>query len=254
MNGLDSQKQSIREKVLAAIKAGDVTMRPKWHFMLRAILFVTGIVLMFLAIIYLASFIIFILSDTGTWFLPIFGAPGWFEFFRSLPWILILLALVFIIVMELLVRHYTFAYRQPLLYSAIGIIVLVVIGSTSLAALHFHDHFLRYAEDIHLPIASDFYHGFGTTHHDNVHLGTITTTTDDGFLIREHRGGILRVIISSQTRFPLGTDFAEGDTVLVFGARNDDMINALGVREVEEGTSSIPEFHRRPFRFSPAPH
>ena len=88
-------KPSMKNDVLKAIQAGQVKMRPKWQFITKAALMVLGVVLAALATLYLVSFIVFILRQTGVLFVPAFGPGAFGVFFMSLPWLLILLAAVF---------------------------------------------------------------------------------------------------------------------------------------------------------------
>ncbi len=236
---------------MEAIKSGHVTMRPRWHFILKASLFAVGVMVVLLLLLYVASFAIFASHQTGIWFVTIFGSRGWYEFFISFPWILVALILVFIVILEVLVRHYSFGYGQPLLFSAVGIMVIVIIGGVVLARTPFHGRLFRYAEEDKLPLAGRFYRSFGLQRMRNVHVGAIIEVTDGGFAMENRRRENLQVVVSPQTTFPLGTDFAEGDTVVVFGERNDSLIKALGIRKVDNefGPPMMKsDMMHRPFR------
>lgn len=244
-------KKSIRDQVLEAIENGRVKMRPKWHFILKSALLITGTIILVLTLLYLASFIIFVLRQTGILFVPIFGSGGWRVFFSSLPWFLLLLLLVFIVILEALIRRYSFAYRRPLVYSAAGIVLAIIIGGYAVAETSLHGRMFKNAEKGRLPIAGRLYRKYGLMRFQNIHLGTITETTDNGFVIQNRRGETLRVIITPETRFPLGTDFARNDTVVVLGKRNDGEIRAIGIRKVSDefGREQVlrKEDERKPF-------
>ncbi len=233
---------------MEAIKAGRVKMRPKWHFVLKAVLAALGGILLLLAVLYLTSFILFILRQTGVLFVPVFGFGGWHIFFTSLPWLLIFLLMIFIIVLEILVRRYSFAYRRPLLYSAAGIALLAIIGGYIVAATPLHGKLFKNAERGNLPFAGRFYREYGLQRLQNVNLGIIIEITNEGFLIQNRRNDILRVIITPETRFPLGTDFAENDTVVVFGERDDGAVRALGVRKVGDEFGPEPDMRNPDLR------
>jgi len=201
MNQSPDQKP-IQEKVLAAIEAGQVKMRPRWHFVLQAILMAMGGVLLLLTLVYLASFIIFSLRQTGVWFVPIFGSAGWREFLHSLPWILILLTGAFLAVLEILVRRYAFAYRQPLLVSALGILVVVLLGGLIVAQTPFHRRLFESARQGRLPVAGPFYRQFGMPRLDDVHRGTIVQVVRNGFVLKEMEGELRRRADVSAGRVP----------------------------------------------------
>lgn len=236
-NGLneESNKKSIKEIVLEKIKAGKIRMIPRWHFVLRAALLAVGFVIFLLSSLYIVSLILFILRKTGIWLLPIFGIRGIGVFFTSIPWLLVILGVVFIIILELLVRHYSFGYRKPLLYSVVGIIFFVAGVSVFLLNTQFHEGLYKRAHIGRLPIVGQLYRNYESMRNNNAHIGTITEITDNGFGIENPRGEILSIIVTSETSFPLGLDFQKGDRVLVLGDRDDDTVNALGIQRIDDG-------------------
>jgi len=233
MTNGEANSKPIKEKLLEVIRRGGTTMRPRWHFVLRAMLLALGVALAAFALLYLVSFTVFSLHETGAWFVPVFGPGGWFALFRSLPWVLIALSVVFVIVLELLVRHYSFAYRAPLLYSILGIVLLAAIGGG--VAAPFHRGPFRSARGGQLPFAGPLYQHFGLQRIQDIHHGTIVASLPNGFVMESVRGGTSTVIITPQTRLPFGSAFDPGDLVVVFGGEmGGGTIQALGVREVEE--------------------
>lgn len=232
-NDVGREKKSIREDILAAIKSGQVKMRPKWHFVLKAVLAVLGVLILLLTIFYLASFIIFILRQTGILFVPVFGPQGWYAFFAHLPLFLIILLIIFIIILELLVRHYSFAYRRPLLYSVLGISILAAIGAFAVANSSFHGGMSKYAEKNRETFVGRFYGEYGRPRFRDVHRGMIIEMINSGFTMRNRREEVLTIIISRRTRLPLGADFSSGDIVVVFGPRDGNLVQAFGIQELE---------------------
>ena len=233
-------KKPIRERVLEAIKSGQVKMRPKWHFILKTALAAIGGIILLLAILYFTSLIIFMMRrTTGIWFVQIFGPHEWFDFLLSLPWLLIIFALLFVIILEILVERYSFAYRRPLLYSAIGIVILAVIGGFLVAGTSLHDRLFKYTEGNRppppfMPFASPLYHGFGQPHPRNIHIGEIIEIVKDGFVIKNQLGEILTIIISPQTRLPLNKNLSKGDIIAVFGERKNNNILAFGIKDIDK--------------------
>jgi hypothetical protein len=61
-NGMDKKnsENSISNNIEQAIKSGQVKMRPRWHFVLKTVLAISGGLFVLLTILYLASLIIFI--------------------------------------------------------------------------------------------------------------------------------------------------------------------------------------------------
>ncbi len=245
----------LRDKVLGAIKSGQVKMRPKWHYVLKTALAITGGVLLSLALLYMVSFIFFALRANGVWFMPLFGLSGMRTFVMSLPWLLIGASLLFIIILEILVKRYAFAYRKPLLYSVLGILALAIIGGFALARAPFHRSLLRRAQEDRPPLTGPFYREFGMHRFHDIHPGAITLIIDDGFILHTPQGETFTVRLVPETRLPFGFNFAEGDEVVVFGEREDDIVEARGILEINDEMmgprlyrNTPPKMMRPPFR------
>lgn len=239
-------KHSLRDAVISKIKSGEAHMKPKWHFVLNTVLAVVGIVLVVLVLLYIASFIVFAMRQTGVWFVPSFGFRGIWLFISSVPWVLVLLGIIFIAVLELLVRHYSFAYRKPLLYSVIGIFGLVIIGTIILMQTELHQGFYRHAQEGDLPIAGPLYREFGMREFDDLHPGTITQLSSEGFTMTTRHDESVTVTITDETRIPPGSSFVVGDEVVVWGERDDDHIDARGIHAMDMRMPRRPGIGPRP--------
>ena len=248
---MNQEQSPIKAKILAAIESGKVTMRPRWHFVLQATLVICGLVIVLLALLFLTSFIIFSLRQTGVWFTPSFGYRGIGLFLTSLPWLLIGLTIVFIVILEILVKKYSFAYRQPLLYSALGLVLIVTLGGIAVARTPFHSGIMRQAREHHFPIAEPFYGDLGMMKPSGVHAGNIEEVTEGGFVLNSRRGESINIIVTPDTQLPSGYDLLEGDMVVVIGERDDDTVQALGIREIEAMPGEFMPHYPFPQRFRP---
>lgn len=228
-----SQKKSLQNIILEKIKNNKARMRPKWYFILSAALIAAGLILATLALLYLASFILFILRQTGIWFLPTFGLRGIGALLISFPWLLVLVGIVFVILLEALVRRYSFAWRKPLLYSLLGIIIFVTFASLIVSKTSLHEGLFKRARRGELPFAGSLYRGYGMPKTKDIHVGMIAEITSDGFKMETPRGEVLTIIVTSKTSFPLGTDFQKNDRVVVLGERNDGTVKATGIRRID---------------------
>lgn len=225
-------EKKLRENILATIQTGQAKMTPRWHFLLRAALFFFGFVFIFLCALYLLSFTLFVLDKSQLWFVPQFGAHGVFIFFRSLPWLLLSIVLVFLIILQILARHYSFSYQRPLLFSVLGILLFVILGSSVIQKLGFHEGVSEYSRVHKLPLAAPMYERFEFGEEQSVYPGVIIEIRDPNFSIRSRRQEILKVEVTDETRFPVGKRFVIGDEVLVLGEREEDTIEAYGVRPI----------------------
>jgi len=248
---MNQEPSPIKDKILAAIDTGKVKMRPRWHFILQTSLIIVGVALISLTLLFLISFIIFSLRNTGVWFAPSFGYRGIGVFLTSLPWLLIVLTVIFVVLLEILVKKYSFAYRQPLLYSALALVLIVTIGGVAIAQTPFHRGVMRQTFERHLPIAEPFYRGGGMMGPGLIHAGSIEEITANGFILSSRLGEDLNIITSPKAQFPAGYDLIEGDLIVVMGERSDDTVQAFGVREIEAMPGEFIPRHQFPQRFRP---
>jgi len=237
---------SIKDSVLTKIKSGQIKMIPKWQFVLKAFMVILGIIILGLALLYLASFIIFTLRQSGAWFAPTFGINGIGAFITSLPWLLIIISILFLAFLEILVRKYSFAYRKPILYSLVALIGFVSVISLIIGQVGFHRSAFKFTKEGFIPFARPFYEKFGQMQADGIYFGEISQLKDSGFLMVNRQEKEYEVLFTPETRFPFGEDFAEGDNVVVLGDLNNSLITADGIREVDEGWHRPPMMNMMP--------
>lgn len=239
------EKKSIKKLVLEKIESGKTAMKPKWHFALKAVLAGTGIFIFFLLSLFVFSFIVFALHKSGAWFVPAFGSRGIGGLFSAIPWVLVGAGIIFIVVLEVLARKYAFAYRKPLLYSVVGIVVLVISGGLAVSATRMHDSFSRFVMEKDIPFAGPIYKEFHMKRFPDVHPGIVREIKESGFLLENELGGIYDVFVTRATRFPFGSEIEGGDSVVVMGERKENVIRAFGVRRVDEDFVPFREFKGR---------
>ncbi len=221
-------ERKMKNGVMDAIRAGKTPMRPKWHFALKGALFVTGTLIVFAVTLCIASFVVFSLRETGAWAAPLYGMRGLPPFFRALPATLVTLSLVFIAILETLVRRYSFAYRAPLLYSLVAVLALVVTASVFMAPLH--RAAFRAARHGRMPVGGQLYRQFGVGRARNVRHGTVESLVEGGFVLRDIEDATSLVLVAPETHLPEGMAFNVGDTVTVFGIEDGEAIRAQAAR------------------------
>ena len=227
-------KPSLEKNVMDAIRSGRARMRPRWKFMLSGALAALGVIILVCTLLYIASFAFFMLRQSGAFFVPIFGWQGLFAFFAALPLILILLLVLFVVVLEVLVRRYRVGYRTPLLVSVLAILVIVVIGGYAIERTHIHSELLVQARAPGgLPSPLSVMYRAGAQHVPGIYHGTIISMIPGGFLLADENGaGTTTVLIDPSTRLPLGSGFAPGQEVVVFGQSASGTVHAMGIRAV----------------------
>jgi len=214
--------QPIKKNILDSIER--LSQKPKWHFVAMTIVCIVGLVVILGILLYLASFIIFTLSEQKVMFAPEFGWRGIGIFIMSLPWLLILASLILILAFEALMRRYALVFRRPLVYSLIGLVLIVAFGGIALTHAHVNEHMQG-----RWPMEA-LYHGYVGRPLSNLHTGVVQEIDPNGFMMKNRFEELLSVIVSSHTRFPHGEDIETDDSVLVVGQRTDHKIKAEGIR------------------------
>lgn len=146
MNDKQSQPPTspLQERVLASIRSGKAAMRPRWHFVLKAILLGVGVCIVGLLLLFLASLSFWRFHEA-----------------QRLSVELVLLSIIFIVVLEVLVRRYAFAWRRPLLVSALLILVAALLFGFGLSRTRLHPGLYNYTQRHRLPGPGYLYRHFG---------------------------------------------------------------------------------------------
>ncbi len=230
-----NETPTLKKDIMRAIREGKVHMRPRWRYILSGTLAALGGAILFLTLLYIVSFGIFMLRQSGAFFVPIFGWRGLFAFFAALPVVLIVLLAAFVVILEILVQRYRVGYRTPLLVSAGAILGIVLLGGYALERTHIHEVVLEQARgEGALPALRMIYPTNGH-HMENIYRGTIISMTSSGFEMLDDTGiGTTSVRIDRSTRLPLGADFGPGEKVVVFGDEASGTVHAYGVREIDD--------------------
>lgn len=222
----------LKNSILKKIQAGEVAMTPRWHFVLKTVLVVTGVVLTVLGLLYVLSFVLFVLRATGVLFVPYFGFHGVIAFLQSTPWLLVALALVFVVALELLVRQFAFAYKKPLLTVLGGIVLIGILGTIAIAQTPLHTELESRAHMGRLPIMGAVYREYGEQISHVAHVGTISALDSDGFVLVNRRGSELEVRLTEETKIPRHVVLSEGMAVVVLGTVHEGRVVAEGIRSI----------------------
>jgi len=208
---------NINKEVLEKIKKEEIKMRPKSYFVLRGLLLILGAVFIFLLSFFFVSLIIFILRSNGSLLLPRFGFRGIGMLLTSFPYLLAIIALLFIIILEIFAKHYKFIYQKPLLYSIVGITIIVLLGGFLFIKIPIHDKVLENKTINSL---------YGKGDLEKSQIGQVIEITETGFILESKIGKIFTVRIEIK-------DIKEGDWVIVIGEKENGVIDAKGVRKIE---------------------
>lgn len=229
-----SDTHSIKERVLAKIENGEVSMRSRAYFALETALAAGLILLAALFAVFDASFVLFSIRESGTDLLLGFGTRGIGTFFALFPWFSLAFLLALLIAIEFLVRRFRLGYRAPALIALAALGIAAVVLAVLVAATPFHAALLERADRGELPVIGEFYEGVHAPHERaGVYRGVVTAVTPDGCTITHDDGdrdtddGTWRVIA------PAGFDTATlrlGERIFVAGTpQSSSTVAAYGI-------------------------
>jgi hypothetical protein len=236
-----------REKILQIVEKSGVTMIPRWKFVMYSILGVIGLVFAFLALVFVTSLALFLLSKYGFLYLPFFDAGAVIHGLVAIPGLLLFLGIALVIIVEILSRHYAFTFKKPLLVTVGGIVVCAVGVGYVVSLTSFHEMVrdatrnstlggsMRHMYD--RPLAFKGEKGL------TVIRGTVVATTTESFSVESFDEDVT-LIFASSTSIRVAIPRV-GDDVLVFGKVNDGVFELVGMRPVPSFERHLPHDDKR---------
>lgn len=179
-----SNNLDIKNTVLEKIRKGEVSMRPRAVFTARVIATAALALLTLLVSVFVLSFVIFSVHESGEQFLLGFGTRGIAVFASLFPWIPLLVAVVLLFALEALLRTFSFGYRVPLLRIFLWIILAAAAGTLLVGFTSVHSYLLDRANHDELPVLGPLYEQVHDAHAKHgFYRGTVAAFTADGFII-----------------------------------------------------------------------
>ncbi len=241
----EKNKTSIYEAVTEKLKSSKVVARPRLFFVVKGILIFVLILLVLVVALFTVSLVMFALRANGLGAAPTLGWWGIGVLARSLPWVLVLVAALSILVLELSVNRFRFAYRRPALYSLVVLIFVVAVGSLMAGQFDMHPKLYRRAVADKLPFFAPVYRYYGPRPFIGAHPGLVEEMQEYGFDLREFETNYsYKVLVEKKTRLILPPDesLIVGEKVIVFGEDEDGKIRA---RAIVMPPDDLPEWPHR---------
>jgi len=182
------------------------------------------------------SFVFFSVHESGIHYLLEFNEHGLMLFVSLFPWLSLLLFIALILVLELVVRRFEFAYRFPLLRIFLWILIVGIVGGTLLGYTPLHSSLLEKADNDQLPILGSWYEQIHDSHQtEGVYRGDITSITDAEFVISHNDTDRDSDDGSWIIEPPAGFDLSQlsiGEKAYIAGRFRDGVVYAYGVHIV----------------------
>lgn len=218
-------------KILKQIRTGQVVMKPKIYFIGKVIAgFAAGVLALALAL-FVASFLVFLITRHGLWYLPKFGLPGLKALGADFPWVILLVAAALAVYLAALVKNNSFAYRKPAIYSFGAIILFMAAGGVALAGSGLHARLHNRAAAGELSILGTLYRGYEKKLGRQAFFGRIEEITGEGATLFTPEGKSVDIKIDGQTRLPSGNP-QKGESVIVGASQRGGKTKAFGVEKI----------------------
>lgn len=135
---MNEKTRTIEELVMAKVKSNEITMKPRWFFVLGSLLTIIGTAGIFLAVVFLVNLILFLLRTHGPnweWRLQIM--------LSSFPMWVPILAITGLIAGVWMLRKFDFSYKKNFLLIITGFIASILVTAFLLDAFGFNELWLR---------------------------------------------------------------------------------------------------------------
>lgn len=224
----------IKTKVFEQIRSGDVRIRPRAYFVAQIIFIVLLSIIAIALAVFVMSFAIFSLHESGEQFLLGFGIRGVLTFFVLFPWLAFIADIILFALIEWLFRYFKFGYRIPILRAFLAIAIFAFLGGIFINLTPLHSALLNRADRGRLSFLGEWYETVHESHvAQGVFRGTVTSIRGNTFVIshndndRDADDGIWTVIVPPGFN-PAGIH--EGDKAYVAGSAASATIQAYGIQ------------------------
>lgn len=233
-------EQELSKKIMQEIESGNVSQHSKNYFVMRALLWGLGLGVCALSAIFVFSFLLFKLRLQGVWVLPELGVGGIRDLLLSLPFFIMLYILGFSIILYWFTKSYSFAYRKPMAYTLLAIILIVTLGGFLVARTPLHLWAYRNFRGPG-PINFIYRDAEKTPLHNGV-LGEVVSISSNKLdlltIFKKH----CELIISDDTFFPNKEEVVAGDFIIARGQNNGNSFYAVGIKEIPADDHFLERF------------
>ena len=226
----------LKTKVLEKIKSGGVHRRPRIYFVAQVALIAMLLVIALILSVFVMSFVIFSVCESGEQFLLGFGRQGIATFFLLFPWAPLLLDVFLLTAIEFLSRRFKFGYRVSVARLAATIFAFALFGSIVLDLTPLHSMLLGRADRDELPVVGEWYESIHASHRDQgVFRGVVTSINGNEFVIvcrdGDRDGDDGTWTVAAPPGFAMASIRA-GDVVYVAGNLMQGVVQAYGVQKL----------------------
>ncbi|OGM88286.1 hypothetical protein A2573_02625 [Candidatus Woesebacteria bacterium RIFOXYD1_FULL_43_18] len=117
------QEVDFGKEVMSKVTSGQITMKPKWYFVLGSVLSITGLAFLSVASVFLVNIILFLLRKHGPmaqWRLQ--------TLIDGFPWWIPISAILGIVAGVWLLKKYDFSYKKNFPVIVIGFVISILLA------------------------------------------------------------------------------------------------------------------------------
>lgn len=228
---------NIKEKVLERISTEQLSMRPKYFFILKAAALITiGILVLIISII-ICDLILFSLRINGHLPLLGFGSRGLWMFFQFFPWGLLMFDAVLVFLLERLLRQFRYGYQTPVLLLLFALAIVTLSSGIFIdRATDLNEQLLDRAHEHRLfaPL-NEYYDQAGQTRNEEgICRCVIMAVGGDSLTAYDESLGTTTVftVFTPPSQNATAT-LKVGDVVYIAGDKQEHSIRAFGVQKID---------------------
>jgi len=221
----------LSEKIKSRVKK--LKPRPKWQFVGYNLAKEIVLVALWFLTATGVGMVIYILSHHNPWeFLPLKTKTFW-QGFVGLPWEMVIILAGLMVLIFLITRKIRFVYRNSPWVILALICISITVGYLVIEKIGLNKT-IGSSE-----MAQEIYRRGGkliSSERGPILVGKIEDFKEPTrlWILKDGYNNSWKVIITSQTRFPLKSQFSKGDVVKVNGIKNDHIIEAYAIRELNK--------------------
>ncbi len=236
MNEDNNKRINIKEEVLNKIKTGQIGMRSKAYFLAKLVLLSILTILITLVSIFLLSFILFSSSLDGSLFLVRFGGTGLYNFVLTLPWYLLLLDIFLLILLDTLLKSFSFGYKSPVVFLFGGTILVITGISTLVNFTPLHQNIMNKIDKNKTLPFHKIYDGVDSRYQKpgtwKGYVGKINGNSFKFKYVKGITGEFGEAEVFAVNEITVVDKLVEGDLVFVAGNILDNRIMAYGIKKL----------------------
>ena len=236
-------QNELKKNILDKIESGEIKMHPKTYFVLKIVMLIVVALLVLLTSSFLLSFIFYSIRVSGRFFLLGFGWRGLGVFFLTFPWWILFIDIVFVLALEWLLKRFQFGYRNPIIYTLGGILLLTLLAAFGIEYSPLHAVLTQQEQHGQVPIIGGFYNQIRRPPHElGVFRGVVTSVSGNVFVLKnsdldtdaDDATTTILLKIFLNTSVQAATLVNVGDNILVAGDRVGSEIHVYGFQKISE--------------------